>query len=210
LPVLPLKSFPHFVLNHILNSYNYPQIATIAANFYFCRYIRMKNNKIIVFLSILLVISVVINSCKKDNPQTSIASLFTNGKWELASVERQDLLGSSYLLDTIYTACDTTQFFNFPTNSSCTFSNYHCIDQQSTGTWSLTSNGLYLQSNIALKDTLTGDSCCVIKHPFEYAQIVNVGLYSLALRTGDIGAYFTATQKRTIYIYSFVRISTTN
>lgn len=170
----------------------------------------MKKNKIIIFLSVLLAISVIVNSCKKDNPQTSIASLFTAGKWELASVERQDLLGSSTLLDTIYTTCDTTQFFNFPTNSTCTFSNYHCIDQQSTGSWALTTNGLYLQSTIALKDTLPGDSCCVIKHPFGNAQIVNVGLYSLALKTGDIAAYYTSTQKRTIYIYSFVRISTTN
>ena len=170
----------------------------------------MKNNKIIVFLSALLVISAVINSCKKDNPQTSIASLFTYGRWELASVERQDLLGSSFLLDTIYTTCDTTQFFIFPTNSTCTFSNYHCIDQQGTGTWSLTSNGLYLQSDIALKDTLPGNSCCTIKHPFGYAQILNIGLYSMALKTGDIAAYYTSTTKRTIYTYNFVRVSTTN
>jgi len=166
-------------------------------------------NKIIFFLAALLVISVVINSCKKQSPQASIASLFTNGSWQLASVMRYNIVGSNSTNDTLNTSCDTTQIFTF-NNNTCSYTNFHCIDQPtSTGNWSLSSNGLDLYSNIACKDTLPGDSCCTVTHPFAYAQIVSIGLYQMTLQTGDIGSYYGPTTKRTVYSYSFIHVNKT-
>lgn len=167
-------------------------------------------NKIIFFLSALLVISVVINSCKKQSPQDSISSLFTSGAWQLSSVVRYTTVGSSSSDTILNTGCDTTQIFTF-TKSTCAYTNFHCIDQPtSTGNWSLSADGLNLYSNIACKDTLPGDSCCSVAHPFAYAQIVSIGLYQMTLQTGDIGGYYGPTTKRILYRYSFVRVTSTS
>jgi hypothetical protein len=161
---------------------------------------------IIFFLSALLIVGMVINSCKKQDPQTSIASLFTNGSWQLSSVMRLNIVGGNTTTDTLNTNCDTTQIFTF-TKNTCSYTNFHCIDQPtSTGNWSLSTNGLVLYSNIACKDTLPKDSCCTIAHPFIYTQIVSIGLYQMTLKTGDVGSYYGPTTKRTVYMYSFIRV----
>jgi len=172
----------------------------------------MKNKKIFAFLSVLLATSVVINSCSKESPSAAVGSLFTNGTWQLASVMRFNYVGSSQTSqDTLNTTCDTTQFFTFSTNKTCTYTNYHCIDQPTTtGTWALTTNGLVLNANLTCKDTVSADSCCTTVHPFADAQIVNIGLYSMVLQVGDIGSYYTSTQKRTLYRYGFVRKNASN
>jgi hypothetical protein len=167
----------------------------------------MKNKKILFFLCALIAASFVINSCKKETQQDLLHSLFTTGTWQLSAVIKHSYVGSTGPInDTLNTTCDTTQFFTFA-NNTCTYTNFHCITQSKTGSWTLINNGLYLQSNIAMKDTVSADSCCVVVQPFANTQIVNLGNYSMTLNTGDIGAYYTATQKRTIYTYTFVRIN---
>jgi len=170
----------------------------------------MKHKIIFFFIACLLLTSIAINSCKKDN-NTSIQTLFTTGRWQLASVLVYHYLGSSQTsIDTFNTTCDTTQFFAFPTNNTCTYTNFHCVHQPtSTGTWSLTRDQLYLQANIACTDTLSGGAGTTTAHPFSYAKIVTLGPYSMVLQTGDIGAYYTSTTKRTIYQYGFVHQTTT-
>ena len=157
----------------------------------------MKHKIIFLFIACLLLIGIAINSCKKDN-NTSIQTLFTTGTWQLASVKVTNYLGSStvntYYLDD--TACTKTQYFTFPNNNTCTFTNYHCIGQSTTGTWSLTKDQLYLLVNMTCLDTLAGGKDTVKAQVFANTRIVNLGPSSMTLQTGDIGAYYTSTTKR--------------
>jgi len=169
----------------------------------------MKHKIIFLFIACLLLTGIAINSCKKDT-NTSIQTLFTTGTWQLASVKVTNYLGSStintYYLDT---ACTQTQYFTFPSNNTCTFTNYHCITQSTTGTWSLTKDQLYLMVNMPALDTLSGGKDTVTTQVFANTKIVNLGPYSMTLQTGDIGAYYTSTTKRTIFEYAFVHRTTT-
>lgn len=172
----------------------------------------MKNKIILFFIAGLVLTGIAVNSCKKDNT-TSIQTLFTTGRWQLASVLVYHYLGSSQTgIDTFNTTCDTTQFFTFPTNNTCTYTNYHCVHQPiANGTWSLTHDQLFLLVNIACTDTLAGGKGTATVHPFVYTKIITLGPYSMILQTGDIGAYYTSTTKRTIYQYGFVhQKATTN
>lgn len=168
----------------------------------------MKNKKVIFFLAGLLLGGMVINSCKKDD-KSSINTLFTTGTWQLASVMAYHYLGSSQTsIDTLNTTCDTSQVFTFNTNGTCTYTNYHCVPQPtSTGTWTLTNDKLFLECVIACKDTLPGGAGTTTAHPFIYTKIFTLGPYSMILQTGDIGAYYTSTTRRTVYQYGFVHIT---
>lgn len=160
-------------------------------------------------MACLLLAGFAINSCKKDN-NTSIQTLFTTGAWQLASVKVTNYLGSS-TINTYYlndTTCIKTQFFTFPSTNTCTFTNYHCIGQSTNGTWSLTKDQLYLMVNMTCLDTLAGGKDTVSTHVFAYTKILNLGPYSMTLQTGDIGAYYTPTTKRTIFEYAFVHKTT--
>jgi hypothetical protein len=154
----------------------------------------------------LIFMSLYINSCKKDN-SGSIQTLFTGGSWQLASVTVYNYVGSNsttYLLDT---ACNTTQLFTFNSNNTCTYTNFDCITQKKTGTWSLSGNQLNLLVNMTCADTLAGNIPAT-GQPFANALITNLGQYSLVLETGDINTYYNATTKRKIIQYGFVRITT--
>jgi len=167
----------------------------------------MKNKNILFFLTGLVLIGMVANSCKKDD-QTPIQTLFTTGSWQLASVIVYHYLGGSQvgLPDTLNTNCGFTQMFTFPTNNTCTYTNYHCVQQSANGTWSLTHDQLFLEVKITCTDTVPGNpSATMPAHPFIYTKILSLGQYSMVLQTGDIGAYYTTTTKRTIYQYGFVR-----
>jgi hypothetical protein len=154
----------------------------------------------------LVFMGLYINSCKKDNSGT-IKTLFTGGSWQLANVTVYNYVGSnstSYLLDT---ACTATQLFTFNINNTCTYTNFECITQKTTGTWSLTTNQLNLLVNMMCADTLAGNIPST-GQPFANALIMNLGQYSMVLETGDINTYYTATTKRKIIQYGFVRVST--
>jgi hypothetical protein len=173
----------------------------MAVNFYFCASCLMKTKIPFLFVSGLLLINLLSNSCKKD-AQTSIQTLFTTGKWQLASVEKTISVGDTIKLDTILnTTCDTTQLFTFNADKTCSYTNFDCIHQPpANGHWSLSDDQLFLISDVTCKDTTAVGS----SKPFAIARIDNVGQYSLVLTTGDIQNY-TSNTRRTIIRYGFIR-----
>jgi hypothetical protein len=162
----------------------------------------MKQNKSSFLLLAIILIALVVNSCKKDNTG-SIKTLFTGGKWQLASVLAFNYIGNTETsIDTLNDSCKLTQFFTFNTDNTCTYVNFDCITQTSTSaTYSLTPNQLFLNTNIVCKDTTAAGSSM----PFANAGIINLGQYSLVLQTGDIAPNYSLTAKRRIIQYGFIR-----
>jgi hypothetical protein len=161
----------------------------------------MKNKNLYFFLSALLFVAFLTNSCKKEK-QNSIPTLFATGTWQLSSILESRYLGDSRLdLDTIQ--CDKDQFFTFDKdNMTCTYTNFDCVDQEAKGSWKLSDTRLYLNADMTVKDTTKAGS----SKPFLNAHIINIGEYSLVLEAGDIQPYYTSTDSRTIRRYGFVRI----
>jgi hypothetical protein len=179
-----------------------PRVIAITAIFYFVPVVFLMKNKIpLLFVLGLVLINLLSNSCKKDN-QSSIQSLLTNGTWQLASVYQIYFVGDTVKHeDTLNTLCDTTQLFTFKSDNTCTYTNFDCLKQPvSSGHWSLSSDQLYLSSDMICKDTTaTGSS-----KPFITAQIFNLGQFSLILRAGDVQNY-TQSTKRKVIRYGFIR-----
>jgi hypothetical protein len=150
-----------------------------------------------------VLIGLMTNSCKKSN-QDYIQTLFVGGHWQLSNMQVSYYTGAAQdsviLMDT---ACTFTQQFTFNADNTCTFTNYSCKPQPTaTGTWSLSTDKLFLNSNISV------DSSGVKVIPFKNAQIVNLGQYSLVLQTGDLETYYPPDMKRIITRYGFVRQKT--
>ncbi|EHQ28179.1 DUF5004 domain-containing protein [Mucilaginibacter paludis] len=151
----------------------------------------------------LACIALLINSCKKDNSDT-VHYFLVGEKWQLASVQRQTFVGDTLKkTDTLNTACDSIQKFQFNSDNTCTYENYHCIPQINTGTWQLVSDDLVLQTNLTVKDTLNGAIVTNAK-AFAYAQIINLGQYSFVVQTGDVSSYYTSKTRRVITRYGFI------
>ena len=162
----------------------------------------MKNKILYIFLPLLIITSVGVNSCKKESQLSSIQSLFQNGTWQLASEVAFNYLGSNQLAtDTLNTTCDSTQLFTFTSNSNCSYTNYGCVGQSVTGSWSLSTDALYLITNLTFKQ----DGTTTTIKPFTYCKIVNLGQYSMVLQAGDISVFPSPTTRRKIYQYGFVR-----
>jgi len=164
----------------------------------------MKNKPLFLLLFAFISIGIGVNSCKKQS-QSAIEQLFSGGYWELASVTATYYTGpvtdSSVTLNSD-TVCHLGQKFTFNTNNTCTYTNFDCLTQTSpAASWSLTPNQLYLQANVICKDTTAKGSST----PFAYAQIENLGQFSLVLNIGDIQPNYSLTQKRVIYQYGFIR-----
>lgn len=157
--------------------------------------------KHILLLSSILIICLVINSCKKDS-QTPIQSLFTGATWQLASVLVNHYTGNTLIsTDTLNTKCGLVQLFTFNKDNTCVYSNFDCITQTSASAkWSLTANQLYLSANVVCKDT----SAAGTSMPFVNAQIQNLGHYSLVLQTGDVQPNYSLTKPRRIVVYGFI------
>jgi hypothetical protein len=150
----------------------------------------------------LLAINLLSNSCKKDT-RTSLQSLLSSGgAWQLASVRYYIYAGDTVKVDTpLNTNCDTTQIFTFNPDNSCTYSNFNCLAQPlARGKWALSQNRQFLNSTMICRDTTAAGS----SNPFNNAQIVNLGQYSLVLLTGDIQNYNNSTRRKVIR-YGFVR-----
>jgi hypothetical protein len=149
-------------------------------------------------LLLVIAIGLIVNSCKKTG-QNAIATLFTGGTWKLASIETKNYIGNQQLSDTsINDTC--SQFFTFKADNSCSYTNFSCVTQTTSGTWTLAKNQLYLYADIPLKakpDTTV--------NPFNNAHIKTLGQYSMVLETGDITPNYSLTQPRTIVVYGFVR-----
>ena len=160
----------------------------------------MKNRNLYFLLACLLVVTFFGTSCKKEK-QTSIPSLLTTGTWQLGSIEEYHYLGDQRLsLDTIQ--ADSTQIFAFNKDMTCTYTNFDNKAGTESGKWSLDKTSLYLFADITYPDVTSAGT----KQPFINSHITNLGEYSLVMETGDIQTYYTATDKRTIRRYGFVRI----
>jgi hypothetical protein len=147
-----------------------------------------------------MAIGLLVNSCKKSN-QDYIATLFVGGHWQLSSIQVTYATGAA--TDSVVlrdTSCALTQTFTFNADKTCTYTNYSCNEQTSSGSWSLSTDKLFLYSGISV------DSSGVTIKPFKNAQIVNLGQYSLILQTGDLQTYYPSTMKRIITRYGFVRV----
>ncbi len=170
----------------------------------------MKNKILYFFLPLLVILSMVSNSCKKDSQTQLVESLLTHGQWQLASVMVFNYLGSTQLpTDTLNTTCTIKQVFQFTSDHKCTYSNFACRTQNSSGNWSLTQNDLFLQVNLNAVDTVAGTKGLdtVTTRPFIYCQLYNLGQYSLVIQTGDVSTYYTSTTRRRIVQYGFVHPS---
>lgn len=164
----------------------------------------MKNKYPLIFLSGLIIISLVSNSCKKDNSGT-IENLMTRGTWQLASIIVSNYLGGNNTsTDTLNTKCGLNQTFSFTTDGTCTYQDFACIQQNVKGSWSLSDDKLTLISTLSCQDTTSTGAPTTTK-PFYGARIVNVGQFSLVLETGDINTYYLPTQVRHIRRYGFIR-----
>jgi len=165
----------------------------------------MKNKFLLLLLSCLIGVNLLFNSCKKENSST-ISTLLTSTPWQLASVQVYHYLGGNQTgVDTLNTTCSLQQVFAFSSNNTCSFTNYNCEQQSVSGHWQLTKDQLTLQADLAMKDTTIGRRDTV-DHPFAYAKIANLGLYSMVLETGDINSYYTASTVRRIVRYGFIHV----
>lgn len=153
------------------------------------------------FISAFFIISLY-NSCKKDDP-TNIRNLFTSGPWELASLQVFNYVGTTQgKTDTLNQDCDKKQIFRFNDDNTCTYSNYNCVEQLPTGTWSISKDRLYLISEIACDTSAETNSSI---RPFTNTKIVNLGQYSMVLQTGDFQETNQPAKVRRVVQYSFTR-----
>jgi hypothetical protein len=151
-----------------------------------------------------ILIGFATNSCKKES-QDYLETLLTDKQWQLASVMVFNYVGNTQNpTDTLNTTCGLNQIFKFNTDNTCTYTNFDCVQQTTSGHWSFSSNELYLMSDLKLKDTTAAGSSI----PFQNAQILNLGQYSLILQTGYLNTYYSPTQVRTITQYGFIRVNT--
>lgn len=161
----------------------------------------MRNKIPLLFVSGLILVNLLSNSCKKDS-QSSIQTLFTNGSWQLATLTETISVGDTIKLDTtLNTTCDVSQVFTFNADNTCTYTNFDCLHQPAaTGKWSLSQDRVFLSSDMVCKDTTAAGS----SKPFLNARIENLGQYSMVLITGDIQNY-SSTARRKVFRYGFVR-----
>ncbi|WP_461453393.1 hypothetical protein [Mucilaginibacter sp.] len=172
----------------------------------------MKNKKLVFFLlTAFTATSLFINSCKKDN-SGAVNVFLTHAPWQLASVQVFHYLGSSLIsTDTLNLNCNNSQIFTFNINNTCTYTNFECIPQTTSGTWALTPDQLVLNSTMLCADTLVGGAPDPDKAmPFKYTKIYNLGQYSLILQTGDVNIFVTSTTRSRIIQYGFVHPSGNN
>lgn len=169
----------------------------------------MKNKLPLIFIVGLVAINLLSNSCKKDN-NSNIPHLLTSGVWQVASIQVYNFVGNTQVgnPDTLNDSCQKTQFFTFNTDNTCSYTNFDCLDQTTKGNWTLTPNRLYFSSDMVAKDTIAGGKQST-EVPFSNTQIVNLGTYSLVLQTGDVEPNYSATKKRRVVRYGFIRQKST-
>ncbi|QEM08096.1 DUF5004 domain-containing protein [Mucilaginibacter rubeus] len=161
----------------------------------------MKRTPLLFFL-FLISIALIVNSCKKDN-LSHIPGLLA-GNWQLASITVTNYVGDAQVsLDTLNQTCQDTQLFTFNADNSCSYTNFQCRSDTAKGRWSLTANKLFLISDMVCKDTTKASGGT--SKPFENTKIVTLGNYSLVLETGDVEPNYSATKKRRIMRYGFIR-----
>lgn len=162
----------------------------------------MKYKFPIILACCFVLIGLMINSCKKSN-QDYIATLITGNQWQLSSVTVTHYTGANIdSVNTLDTACKSTQVFKFNIDQTCTYTNFDCVPQTATGHWALTQDKLFFNSDMICQDTSQNKS----SKPFQTAKIINLGQYSLILQTGDLQTFYKPTDKRNVRQYGFVRV----
>lgn len=166
----------------------------------------MKAKFPLLFILGLVIINLLSNSCKKD-ANSNIAHLLTTGTWELATIQVTNYVGDAQIsVDTLNDSCNLSQFFVFHTDNTCTYTNFACINQTTSGTWTLTPNRLFFASDMVCKDTVAGGKGTLENvKPFENTQIYTLGVYSLVLQTGDVQPNYSSTKRRKIIRYGFIK-----
>ena len=179
-------------------------IPYIGLEFLFLQAQRMKKILLLGVFAFALLIGFLVNSCKKSTDY--LPTLLTNGKWQLASVMVFNYVGPTLeSVDTLNTNCNLTQVFQFNTNNTCSYTNFDCLAGTSgSGTWSFSTDHLYLHTTVVCKDTTAAGSSI----PFQSARIINLGQFSLVLQTGYLQTYYSPTQVRQITQYGFVKVKT--
>jgi hypothetical protein len=166
----------------------------------------MKNKIPLVLVLGLVIINLLSNSCKKGD-NSNIPHLLVSGTWQLATLQVSNYIGDSQIsVDTLNDSCLLTQLFTFNENNTCTYTNYACQSQTTTGTWTLTPNKLYFASNMICKDTVPGGKGALRDTmPFTNTQINTLGTYSMVLQTGDVQPNYSPTSRRRVVRYGFIR-----
>ena len=165
----------------------------------------MKSKTLPLFLLGFVLMALLVNSCKKAT-QGTIESALTSSGWQLASVTQTTYLGEAILsTENLNTNCSLTQIFAFKADNSCTYTNFECIQQNSSGKWSLSPDKLILYADMTSQDTTAAGS----SKPFATTRIINLGLYSMVVETGPV-SNFSTTVPRKIRRYGFIRQKTTN
>jgi hypothetical protein len=169
----------------------------------------MKNKIPLLFILSLVAINLLSGSCKKGN-NSNIPHLLTNGSWQLATIQVTNYVGDTQIsIDTLNDNCKQTEFFTFHTDNTCTYNNFSCLEQTTSGNWTLTDNNVYFTSDMVAKDT-TGNVLNNNYKPFTNTQIVTLGTYSLVLQTGDVEPNYSSTKRRRIMRYGFIRQKAVN
>ncbi|GAA4096534.1 DUF5004 domain-containing protein [Mucilaginibacter panaciglaebae] len=159
----------------------------------------MKKKHSYILIPALILLSLVINSCKKTL-DSDIPDLLIKGSWQLSSARLTIQRGDTTKLDTTFNiGCD--QRFTFYPDKTCTYTNFDCKDQPvARGHWQLVGNRLFLQTDIVCQDTTAAGS----SKPFAYCSISTLGNYSMVLLTGDFINYNNSALRRVVR-YGFVR-----
>ena len=165
----------------------------------------MKNKTLPLFLLGLVLVTLLVNSCKKDK-QGTIESVLTSSGWQLASVTQTTYLGEAIVTtENLNTSCSLTQIFSFKTDNTCTYTNFECLLQNASGNWALSPDKLTLYVDMVSQDSTAAGS----SKPFATTRIINLGLYSMVVETGPV-SNFSTTVPRKIRRYGFIRQKTTN
>jgi hypothetical protein len=156
-------------------------------------------------LGAITFIGVVTDSCQKSK-QNNIETLLASYKWQFSSLQVSHYVGDTLKnVDTLYATCGLIQTFKFEMDHTCSYANFSCLQQNTTGHWSLSQDQLYLMSDMKCQDTTSTSGTSV---PFQNGRIFNLGEYSFVIQTGDIQAYYPSNQVRVINRYGFVRVKT--
>ncbi len=148
-------------------------------------------------LLFILLCAFAVNSCKKDNSQSSISTFLTQSPWNLALLQRFKYVNQSLVkTDTLQVGCALNQRISFNADKTFIFSNYGCQTAKLNGGWSFTSDQLYLNLTPAITKNFNKLN--------SLARINNLGQYSLIFDAGDINTNPKPTDTVVVYRYGFI------
>ena len=175
---------------------------------YFCKVHRLPFPLLTVLLAGIL-LTLLLNSCKKDEQASLRDYLSGYGRWELASLQSTSSKRFAVsVTDTLITTCGTDRFnLAFDASNNVSFQNFQCLKGTATGSWTLNKDSLMMHINVRVTDTLHRTSKAENLVPFANARIETLGRNSLVLIIGDIKPYYPDDSTHVSYRYSFIHPS---